>query len=92
MGFEIGDLCVEPCSEPIVRLDLRSGSFKVGPVLPPLSTIETVGRRVLVFAAHQVTATGYMIGGYFVRTLTSPPSGWVLPRGSTSSEALEVTS
>ena len=69
VGFEIGDLCMEPCSEPIVRLDLRSGSFKVGPVLPPLSTIETVGRRVLVFAAHQVTATGYMIGGFFVRTL-----------------------
>jgi len=69
VGFEIGNLCMEPCSEPIVRLDLRSGSFKVGPVLPPFSSIETVGRRVLVFAAHQVTVTGDSTGGFFVRTL-----------------------
>ena len=67
LGFEVG-FCMEPCAEPLVRLDPRSGSLKVGPVVPPDSTIETVGGRVLVFSRELGPSLG-TTSNFFVRAL-----------------------
>ncbi|MGD0983260.1 MAG: hypothetical protein ABSA65_05490 [Acidimicrobiales bacterium] len=53
-GFAING-CMEPCSEPIVRLDLRSGALKVGPVMSATSYLENVDGRVVVFTAQKVS-------------------------------------
>jgi hypothetical protein len=69
-GFAING-CIEPCSEPIVRLDLRSGSFKVGPVMSAASFIETVWGRIVVFTAQKVSLQGIVTGGWSLRTVNA---------------------
>jgi hypothetical protein len=69
-GFELNG-CMEPCSEPIVRLDPRSGALKVGPVMSADSYVETVGGRVVVFTAHNVLLWGPVTGGWSLRTVNA---------------------
>jgi len=69
-GFAING-CMEPCSEPIVRLDLRSGALKVGPVMSAASFIETVGGQIVVFTAQKVSLQGIVSGGWFLRTVSA---------------------
>ena len=69
-GFAING-CIEPCSEPIVRLDLRSGALKVGPVMSAASFIETVGGRIVVFTARDVSLQGTVTGGWSLRTVNA---------------------
>ena len=69
-GFAING-CIEPCSEPIVRLDFRSGALKVGPVMSAASFIETVGGRIVVFTARDVSLQGTVTGGWSLRTVNA---------------------
>ena len=70
LGFAING-CMEPCSEPIVRLDLRSGALKVGPVMSAASFVETVGGRIVVFTAQKVSLQGIVTGGWSQRTVNA---------------------
>jgi hypothetical protein len=68
LGFEING-CMEPCSEPIVRLDSRTWSIKVGPVMTAGSFLETVGDRVIVFTPREMSLQGEVSGGWSLRTV-----------------------
>jgi hypothetical protein len=68
LGFEING-SMEPVSEPIVRLDPRTGSFKVGPVVSAESFLERVGDRVVVFTPHRTSLMGTVSGGWSLRAV-----------------------
>ena len=67
-GFSING-CMEPCSEPLARLDLRSGALKLGPVMSADSVVETVDGRVVVFTAEKVSLQGTVTGGWSERAV-----------------------
>jgi hypothetical protein len=68
LGFEING-CLEPCSEPIVRLDPSSGSIAVGPVVSALSRLAVVGSSVVLLTASEVGLDGHVTGGWALRTV-----------------------
>jgi hypothetical protein len=68
VGFE-NNGCIDPCPEPLVRLDPQTGSLTIGPLVSADSSIETVGRHVLLFTAHQVSPSGNVSGGWALRTV-----------------------
>ena len=63
------DTCQEPCSEPLVRVDVDTGALKVGPVLSADSHVEIVGHSVVVITAHKVFPDGVVSGGWGLRSV-----------------------
>lgn len=68
LGFE-NNGCMEPCPAPIARLDPRSGTIKLGPVMTAGSFLETVANKVIVFTPQRVSLDGEVSGGWFLRTV-----------------------
>ncbi len=68
VGVE-NDGCMEPCSEPLVRFDPWTGSFKRGPVMSADTYLETVGSGVVALTAHEVAPDGTVSGGWSLRAV-----------------------
>jgi len=63
------DSCHEPCSEPLVRVDVDTGVLRVGPVLSADSHVDIVGRSIVVITPHKVLPDGMVSGGWGLRSV-----------------------